>query len=99
MSCFFPLNEEDKQGKSVKIQVQKKLKPRQMSLSGFFYHTFVCIPDSLSHNLGSTRDLFDVVVASEQCNCTYVMCDDNLLNIIDTDVCNIEAIKNYSSIS
>ena len=68
-----------------------------MGLSGFFYHTCVCIctVDSLSHNLGSTRGLFDVV-ASEQCHCK---CDNNLLNIIDTDVCNIEAIKNYTSIS
>ena len=70
-----------------------------MCLSGFFL-LYMCMynVDSLSHNLGSTRDLFDVV-ASEQCHCLHVMCDDNLLNIIDTDVCNIEAIKNYSSIS
>ena len=70
-----------------------------MGLSGVFFiiHVYVIMynVDSLSHNLGSTRDLFDVV-AYEQCHCK---CDDNLLNIIDTDVCNIEAIKNYSSIS
>jgi hypothetical protein len=75
----FTFNKEGKQGKSVKISLKKDEAQTNelflfMGLSGFFYHTCVCIctVDSLSHNLGSTRDLFDVVVASEQCHCKCV---------------------------
>ena len=39
----FPLNEEDKQGKSVKIQVQKTEAQTNESVWIFFYYTCVCI--------------------------------------------------------